>query len=203
MTAAYLSNAMVRMFSAFGLPDTAASILNKEVSQWRINTPVKPTKVPPLNALLCRQLDDFFYPSADTRLLNTAMEDWRCLPWCVGAEGKAAKIGVVEFIGPDGVATCDMCRTGVMFQGANYFYPWHKHAAEEFYLPISGSAVWLAEGKEPTTVIPMSKLVRHTSWQAHAMQTDIEPLLAFWLWLGDLSFDRYTMCPPPNLKRRH
>jgi len=194
---ARLAGNMARIFSDFNLPRNTADVLHEAVSLWRPNTTEGMSQ--PAKPLQC-QLDNFFHPPDDVHLLDTAMNNWRRLPWRTGGGGKAPDIGVVELIGPNGIAACDMCRAGVLFQGANYFYPWHHHAAEEFYIPVSGAATWLAEGSEPAVVAPMKKLIRHLSWQPHAMRTEGEPLLALWLWTGDLSIGQYNLCPPPSLQ---
>jgi hypothetical protein len=34
-------------------------------------------------------------------------------------------------------------------------------------------------------------LIRHASNERHAARTGAQPLLALWVWLGDLNFDSY------------
>ena len=197
----HLANEIARTFLEFDLPEPAADALQKATSHWQANES-SAISSPPI-APLRNHLDEFFHAQCQNKLslLNTTMECWRHLPWRAGGGGKAPDIGVAELVGPNGVGTCDTCRAGVLFQSADYFYPWHQHAAEEFYLPINGAATWMAEGKESTVIAPMSQLIHHHSWQAHAIRTDTAPLLTLWLWTGDLSIERYTLCSPPHPKK--
>lgn len=192
-----LAGEMARVFSAFNLPHTAADALRSAVSHWRVNTTAV---MPQPAASLRRRLDEFFNPQREVNPLGAAMNDWRRLPWRAGGGGKAPDICVVEIVGPDGIAACDECRAGALFQSAGYFYPWHRHAAEEFYVPVSGTATWMAEGREPAAVASMKELIHHHSWQPHAVRTDDEPLLALWLWTGDLSIGQYELCSPPDMR---
>ena len=72
------------------------------------------------------------------------------------------------------------------------FYPAHAHDAEEFYLVVSGAALWQAGTDDFRPAAPGS-LIHHRSGEAHATHTKSEPLLALWGWLGDIGFDSYRL----------
>ena len=79
---------------------------------------------------------------------------------------------------------------GAYLQFPDTWYPRHWHAAEELYFILSGTALWTRDGvsAEPA---PPGTLIRHASFERHATRTLAEPLLAFWVWLGDLDFESY------------
>lgn len=98
-----------------------------------------------------------------------------------------------ELVGPTGMVLSNKIRVGLFFQNKEVDYPNHRHAAEELYLVLSGSAQWIKE-TEPhaTTKAPMN-FIHHKSWESHAMLTRSEPLLALWCWAGDIDFKQYEM----------
>ena len=67
--------------------------------------------------------------------------------------------------------------------GPDTTYPAHSHTAEEYYLPLSGTARWYDEDSGWRRVPPLS-LLFHRSSISHSMQTMTEPLLAIYLWFG-------------------
>ena len=78
--------------------------------------------------------------------LGTLIEFAAAAPWRSGRaafppsfEGRSA---VVELIGPDGLGVSDTIRSGLYLQASGCLYPPHSHAAEEFYLVLSGDALW-------------------------------------------------------------
>lgn len=196
-----LAKEIGKTFAAFGVLPSVVAAFAKAVDGGRVvpAPDALPAQLPaPLPAPLGPQLDSLFSPPGEVQLLNTKSEVWRGLPWRTGIRGTLPNIGVVEIVGPTGMYKSEQCRGGVMFQIARHHYAWHRHAAEEFYLPVFGAAKWLAEGKAAEVVAPLQKTIHHQPWQAHAMETAAAPLLALWLWTGDLSFDKYELCPPPE-----
>ena len=119
------------------------------------------------------------------------------LPWQVAPSLQANpqtcdRHAYVELVGPDGLAVTDEVRFGLYLQAADTVYPPHRHAAEELYYVVSGTADWQKDDdafalREPGT------LIHHTPWQDHATTTRSEPLLAMWAWLGDLNPQSYRM----------
>lgn len=118
------------------------------------------------------------------------------LYWRAAGGGKAP-VAAAELVGPAGVCECPHFRAGLFFQPPQMFYRWHRHAAEEIYLPLCGKAEWHAEGKTPIIVSP-PQCVLHRSWMAHAMRTFTSPICAIWGWRGDIAMKHYELCPAPK-----
>lgn len=118
------------------------------------------------------------------------------LPWTDGGFSLPAVIkgrnAYAELIGPEGPVVSDNCRFGFYLQAPDCFYPPHSHAAEEFYLLLSGSAEWQLDDSSSFT-LPSPGLVHHRPWQKHAMRTGTSPLLALWVWLGDIRYGTYSI----------
>ena len=118
------------------------------------------------------------------------------LPWTdrgfglpPGIRGRNA---YAELIGPSGPMVSDECRFGFYLQAPDCLYPAHSHAAEEFYYILSGSAEWRV-GVAGTFVPRVPDLVHHHPWQLHEMRTGQSPLLAMWIWTGDISYSTYSI----------
>ena len=71
-------------------------------------------------------------------------------------------------------------------------YPPHCHHAEEFYLILSGTALWGLDLGSEAPIAP-GGWSHHAPDQWHATRTTAEPLLALWGWLGDLDFASYRI----------
>jgi quercetin dioxygenase-like cupin family protein len=93
--------------------------------------------------------------------------------------------GYAEIVGPGGLAVGDRAAAGVLLLGPETAYPPHAHPATEHYLVLSGTARW-ALGDTPPAFRPPGSLIHHPPGVAHEMRTDKEPLLALYLWQGDL-----------------
>jgi dimethylpropiothetin dethiomethylase len=117
---------------------------------------------------------------------------WRELPAAIAPEQFRHRHGWAEIAGPDGTVVCDGFRFGLYLQAPETFYPAHCHEAEELYLVLSGTAEWQA-GDEEFSSKPPGSLIHHRPWQAHAMRTLSEPLLALWGWLGAIGNETYRM----------
>ena len=118
------------------------------------------------------------------------------IPWIIGGDKMpasfAGRSAYNEIVGPDGFAASDSLRFGLYVQAPESFYPPHNHAAEEFYYVLSGTARW-QKGEEALSLKPPGSCIRHAPWQRHAMETMAEPLLALWVWTGDLDMASYRM----------
>ena len=100
---------------------------------------------------------------------------------------------MLDIVGPDGAVVSTEIRSGLYLQSPGCLYPPHNHRAEEFYLVLSGDALW-QRGDGGFTSEPPGTLIHHEPWVWHAMRTCDEPLLAAWVWLGDdLSYDTYRL----------
>ncbi|WP_052121408.1 dimethylsulfonioproprionate lyase family protein [Inquilinus limosus] len=93
------------------------------------------------------------------------------------------RYGWSELIGLRGPIAGDRLACGVLLLGPDLEYPAHSHAAEEIYLPLAGTALWL-RGEEGWRPRRPSELIHHPSGIAHAMRTGGQPLLALYLWRG-------------------
>ena len=93
--------------------------------------------------------------------------------------------------GPDSLIEAEDFRFGVYLQDAHTIYPSHKHAAEELYFPLSGTALWQKDDG-PFDEVASGTLIHHLTYQPHATTTFEAPMLAFWAWLGDLDHDTYS-----------
>jgi quercetin dioxygenase-like cupin family protein len=118
------------------------------------------------------------------------------LPWIANEAslpgGLRRHTAYVEIVGPNGFALSDSLRFGLFLQMPESVYPSHSHAAEEFYYVLSGDARWQKDDREFRVMAPGS-LIHHASWQRHAMTATSEPLLALWIWLGDLDMAKYKI----------
>ncbi len=102
-------------------------------------------------------------------------------------------LAFVELLGPTGMVLNSNCRAGLLLQMANTHYPDHRHAAEELYLALSGTGTWFRDAAPAGLLQPPGDFIFHKSYESHAMVSTAMPLLAFWCWAGELSFDTYEM----------
>lgn len=95
-----------------------------------------------------------------------------------------------DIVGPQGPIRADDICFGAYLQFPDAWYPFHWHAAEELYFPISGTALWSRDGVSDRPE-PPGTLIRHASMERHATRTVAQPLLALWAWIGDLDAATY------------
>jgi len=98
-----------------------------------------------------------------------------------------ARYGYAQFAGPAGAPTLlanERLAFGVLMLGPGTIYPAHSHPAEELYVPLA-SARW-QRGEESWRDRRAGDLMHHPSGVVHATQAGKAPLLALYLWLGDL-----------------
>ena len=118
--------------------------------------------------------------------------EWREMPAAKVPEHFRHRHGWVEIAGPDGTVVSRGFRFGLYLQAPETFYPAHCHEAEELYLVLSGTAEWQT-GDDDVSSKPPGSLAHHRPWQAHAMRTLSDPLLALWAWSGAIGHDSYRM----------
>lgn len=92
------------------------------------------------------------------------------------------RYGWTEIVGRHGPFACKTLAAGFLLLGPDILYPPHAHAAEEVYLPISGTADWLKD-RSWSRQSP-GGAIHHPPRVVHAMRTGAGPLLAFYLWRG-------------------
>jgi mannose-6-phosphate isomerase-like protein (cupin superfamily) len=91
-----------------------------------------------------------------------------------------------ELLGPTGHLFHDNVSVGLLLLQPDLIYPEHSHPATETYVVLSGHAQW-RQGNASWRARAPGEIIHHTSMEAHAMHSGNEPLLAAYLWQGDLS----------------
>lgn len=102
------------------------------------------------------------------------------------------KMAVAEVLGPQGMFLTENLRFGVLLQSEGTVYPPHSHMAEELYQVLHGHAHWQV-GNEVATIKPPNSFVYHPSEQPHSMVNGSEPMVALWIWAGDIDGRSYTL----------
>ena len=74
---------------------------------------------------------------------------------------------------------------GVLLLAPHVHYPRHHHPATELYLPLGPGQWWRGEG--PWRLEPPGSVIHHAPDVPHATQAGDDPLLAIYLWTGDLA----------------
>ncbi len=130
---------------------------------------------------LCEKLaavgDQLIWTEAPRRKISSFMDDNHAM---------------VQMVGPDYGYFSDDLRFGAFLLAPNTIYPLHSHAAEEIYIPISGSGHWRLQESPCALKIPGS-IVHCQSWLPHAIRSGKEPLLMLWAWFGNISFETYRI----------
>ncbi len=121
------------------------------------------------------------------------------LPWLrvTGRDmpaGFAGRHAYCDITGPGALIEAPDIGFGAYLQYPETFYPRHWHAAEELYLILGGTALWTRDGVTEVPA-PPGTLIRHAPFERHATRTRAEPLLALWVWMGDLDFASYGIDP--------
>jgi hypothetical protein len=89
--------------------------------------------------------------------------------------------GWSEIFGAHGPLASERIACGFLMLGPATHYPRHRHEAEEWYLPLSGTAAW-QQGDAGWRERPPGTLIHHAGNEPHAMRTGAGPLLALYLW---------------------
>jgi hypothetical protein len=91
---------------------------------------------------------------------------------------------------------------GVLLLGPGTHYPLHQHPATEIYVPLNKAEWWRGEG--PWREEAPGAVILHPSEIPHATRTGGEPLLAIYLWSGDLgTHARLTAADPTDSGRQN
>jgi len=184
---AALSHAAADLYAATGEPRAIAAAGLLREAAGNAAAPVTANAIPHLASAV--------QAVASSRLRGLLERAVGSLPWLV-TEGDgippsiAGRLASAEIVGPDGAIAASTLRLGLLLQWPDADYPPHSHAAEELYLTLSGTPLWQKDDAPYAAVAPGS-FVHHAPFQRHAMKTGAEPLLALWVWLGDLSFASY------------
>ena len=180
---------------AFDLARHSSNIAD-QCSRALLSSTNSTVEKPPATLAQCKELPRG--PAAhDAPLLQTVLASLEHLHWAENADNNGpdvfkAQLAFVELLGPTGMVLSSDCRVGLLLICRDNYYPAHRHAAEELYFVVDGTAQWSSERSEPT-YRPPGSFIHHQSWETHTMVTHDEPLLAVWCWTGDVSFSSYEM----------
>ncbi len=109
----------------------------------------------------------------------------------VGTEFKN-HFAYATLIGDGGIIPCNYFSAGITLIAPSFFYDWHHHPAIEIYLNLTEQALW-GTNKAPMEAREVGEVITHPSYVPHAMFCQESPLLAPWLWEGDVHV-RAKMC---------
>ena len=167
----------------------------KEISQ---SQPVTPQVLPAVERWLMPAVD----PKNNTEdycrpLLNVLKTHYQELNWTVANKSYVGaqytnNSGYTQLMGKpvrnrEGVIfPHDSVAAGFLLIGPNVFYPPHHHKAHEFYGVLTGRAEW-QKGSTPPRFESAGARIFHESMVVHATKTHDEPMLAVWIWTGELS----------------
>ncbi len=172
--------------------DKAIAAANRLRTVTRVPAPPPPNTQPPA----LKDLGAGLKAMSAGRLSELVSETAADLTWTGGVfkmpDGFAGRYAYVEIVGPDGMVTCPRLRFGLYLQSPDSYYPAHDHAAEEFYYVIGGGARWQIDDGTFFDTHPGS-FVHHAPHQRHAMETAADPLLAMWIWTGDIRNETYRI----------
>ncbi len=93
--------------------------------------------------------------------------------------------GYAVLAGPGGLVASDILALGVLLLGPGTHYPTHRHPATEIYVVAAGEAEW-RKGEALWRRERPGSLIRHETMVPHATRALDDPLLAVYLWRGDL-----------------
>lgn len=88
--------------------------------------------------------------------------------------------------GPPAFVECPGLACGVLLLGPGTLYPAHRHPAAELYVPLAGDAAW-QRGDDDWRDEPAGAVIHHAPGVSHAMRAGPGPLLAIYLWMGELA----------------
>lgn len=101
-----------------------------------------------------------------------------------------------ELVGPVGHAVDHTYSVGLLYLAPGTFYPAHSHPAEEAYHVLAGDGEWWqgdaarsvapTDAQDSTATRTPGMRVLHPSGVAHAMRSGSTPLLALYIWRGEL-----------------
>ena len=101
-----------------------------------------------------------------------------------------------ELVGPSGHARHDRYAIGLLYLAPRTFYPAHAHPAEEAYHVLSGASEWwqgepagaasAGSAADASALRAPGARVLHPSGVMHAMRSGSRPLLALYIWRGDI-----------------
>ncbi|MDX8529152.1 dimethylsulfonioproprionate lyase family protein [Mesorhizobium sp. MSK_1335] len=141
---------------------------------------------------VCRYFEDGF-DASENDVVGALCGSWAAMDWMQNPNYRdrpemqdyRADSGFCEICGPRGLIGNSATSVGFLVMGPGLFYPSHSHPAAEAYFVISGAAQWWRAGHDWQINEPGSRIY-HSPHQEHAMRTLDAPLLALYVWSGDL-----------------
>jgi len=91
--------------------------------------------------------------------------------------------GYFELFGPNGHYHSKQARAFIAYWNAGLDYDWHHHLAEELYVVVSGSGLFMSEG-ENDALLTRGETRLHLTDQPHALSMTQGPILTYVLWRG-------------------
>jgi Dimethlysulfonioproprionate lyase len=98
--------------------------------------------------------------------------------------GYAVIVGPAD--GPPALAVDPQLALGVLLLGPGTHYPLHEHPAIEIYYTLTSEGEWWM-GAGPWRREPLATAIYHAPNVPHATRAGSSPLLALYLWRGDLA----------------
>ncbi|MDA1075570.1 MAG: dimethylsulfonioproprionate lyase family protein [Proteobacteria bacterium] len=90
-----------------------------------------------------------------------------------------------ELMGPEGHARNPHFALGLLYLNEHTHYPAHAHPAEEIYHVLTANSQWRS-GSKAWQVHTAGDRIFHPARVPHEMKTHDQPLLALYLWRGDI-----------------
>jgi hypothetical protein len=87
--------------------------------------------------------------------------------------------------GPPALARHDQLAFGVLLLGPHTHYQLHHHPAAEVYIPLNSAEWWRSDG--PWREEAPGAVIHHPPNMPHATRAGTAPLLALYLWRGELA----------------
>lgn len=91
-----------------------------------------------------------------------------------------------ELLGPGGLVRRQTASIGLLYLSPRTMYPSHAHPAEEAYHLLAGVSEWQAGAEALTRRSPGDRM-EHPSGVPHSMRSGTTPMLALYVWRGDLA----------------
>ncbi|MFK7859332.1 MAG: dimethylsulfonioproprionate lyase family protein [Granulosicoccus sp.] len=180
------------------LEEHDSDIANRAVAELKVAIKC-PVVKSPQRVAQCEALDAMLINPFSHHMLPLANAQhgihWAGSGGAAKPEAVQNRLAFAELVGPGGMIRNPHCRVGLFLQCAQTTYPVHRHAAEELYLVLGGTAHWQSDSMGARFHTP-GNFIHHASWETHSMTTANEPLLAVWCWTGDIRFDQYEIESP-------
>ena len=91
-----------------------------------------------------------------------------------------------ELLGPTGLVSHPTVSAGLLYLAPGTMYPPHAHPAEEAYHLLAGISEWQAGSAALTWRSPGDRM-EHPRGISHSMRSGTTPMLALYVWRGDLA----------------